>query len=390
MQKQYDYIIAGMGGSGLGLAWQLAHHPVLSKKKVLLIDKGPKNQNDRTWCFWEKGEGPFEDIVFKKWNEVNFRGNDFDGRLKMAPYQYKMIRGIDFYNQVLSFIQKFSNFEIRYELVQSFKDGPQSAAVITENNIYYADYVFSSVMPGNMDTAGYDYLLQHFKGYFLESKDPVFTPGVATFMDFKVEQDNEVRFFYVLPSDEHRALVEIAIFSEKIWDDSQYDQFLIDYINNSLQIEDLEIKEMEFGIIPMTDYPFENHQGKRLINIGTAGGQVQGSTGFAFKNMQLNAAEIVKALADGKYPIPAKTLLKQRYKLYDDILLGILKKRTLVGKDIFVNIFKNNPTHKVFDFLNRTSSLSTDLSIMAKLPQWPFIRSLGRVVFRSISRKFGI
>lgn len=390
MQKQYDYIIAGMGGSGLGLAWQMAHHPVLSKKKVLLLDKGPKNANDRTWCFWEQGEGPFEEIIFKKWPEIIFRGNDLDAKLNIAPYQYKMIRGIDFYNHVLSFIQKFSNFEIRYELAQSFKDGPQSAAVITESNIYQADYVFSSVMPGNMDTSGYDYLLQHFKGYFIESPDPVFTPGVATFMDFKVAQDGEVRFFYVLPSDEHRALVEIAIFSEKIWEDSMYDQFLIDYLNNSLQIPDWEIKETEFGIIPMTDYPFDHHQGKRLINIGTAGGQVQGSTGFAFKNMQMNAKEIVEALAKGNHPVVTKPLLQRRYKLYDDILLGILKKRTMVGKDIFVNIFKNNPTHKVFDFLNRSSSISTDLSIMMKLPQWPFIQSLGRVVGKSIFKKFGI
>jgi glycine/D-amino acid oxidase-like deaminating enzyme len=37
MQKQYDYIIAGMGGAGLGLAWQLSLHPDLNHKKVLLL-----------------------------------------------------------------------------------------------------------------------------------------------------------------------------------------------------------------------------------------------------------------------------------------------------------------------------------------------------------------
>jgi lycopene beta-cyclase len=390
MQKQYDYIIAGMGGSGLGLAWQLSHHPVLSKKKVLLLDKGPKNTNDRTWCFWEKGDGPFEDILFKSWSEIFFRSNDFDTRLNMAPYKYKMIRGLDFYNHVLSHLQQFSNFEVRYELVQSLKDSAQTAAVITENNIYHADYVFSSIMPGNMDTRSYDYLLQHFKGYFIRTEQPVFKPGVATFMDFQVEQGGEVRFFYVLPSDEKNALVEIAIFSEKIWEDATYDSFLHNYIEQSLRLSDWEIKETEFGIIPMTNYPFEQHQGKRLINLGTAGGQVQGSTGFAFKNMQLNANSIVNALAEGKHPLVAKSLMQKRYKLYDDILLGILKKRTLVGRDIFTNIFRKNPTDKVFDFLDRTSSFGTDLSIMLKLPQWPFIQSFGRVIGKSLSRKFGI
>lgn len=390
MQKQYDYIIAGMGGSGLGLAWQLSHHPVLSKKKVLLIDKGPKNQNDRTWCFWEKETGPFDAIVFKKWPEIFFRGNTFDAKLDMTPYQYKMIRGIDFYTYILSHLQQFSNFEIKYELVQSFKDSDQTAVVITENNIYHADYVFSSVMPGNMDTRSYDYLLQHFKGYFIQTEDRVFQPGIATFMDFRVEQDGEVRFFYVLPSDERNALVEIAIFSEKIWEDARYDKYLNEYIETTLSLKDWKVKETEFGIIPMTDYPFKKHQGKRLINLGTAGGQVQGSTGFAFKNMQENAIAIVDALARGKHPILPKSLMEKRYIWYDNILLGILKKRSLRGKDIFVNIFKNNPTDKVFDFLNRTSTISTDLSIMSKLPQWPFIRSLGRMIGKNLKRKLGI
>ena len=30
-------------------------------KKILLIDKEPKTKNDRTWCFWEKQDGFFED-----------------------------------------------------------------------------------------------------------------------------------------------------------------------------------------------------------------------------------------------------------------------------------------------------------------------------------------
>ena len=36
-------------------------------KKILLMDKEPKTKNDRTWCFWEKEAGFFEEIVYKKW-----------------------------------------------------------------------------------------------------------------------------------------------------------------------------------------------------------------------------------------------------------------------------------------------------------------------------------
>ncbi|MGJ8738286.1 MAG: lycopene cyclase family protein, partial [Zobellia laminariae] len=32
-------------------------------KSILLLDKDAKIANDRTWCFWEKGEGEFKSIV---------------------------------------------------------------------------------------------------------------------------------------------------------------------------------------------------------------------------------------------------------------------------------------------------------------------------------------
>ena len=51
--KKYDYIIAGAGLAGLMLALEMSKSS-LKNKKVLLVDKDPKNTNDRTWCFWAK------------------------------------------------------------------------------------------------------------------------------------------------------------------------------------------------------------------------------------------------------------------------------------------------------------------------------------------------
>ena len=90
--KKYDYILAGGGMSGLSLAYYLTQSK-LRDKSVLIIDKEAKNQNDRTWCFWERGEGPFEPILFRKWNTVDFYGTTVSGPLDMGDYQYKMLRG---------------------------------------------------------------------------------------------------------------------------------------------------------------------------------------------------------------------------------------------------------------------------------------------------------
>jgi hypothetical protein len=46
---------------------------------------------------------------------------------------------------------------------------------------------------------------------------PVFDPGVATFMDFRVPQEGGTCFVYVLPTDPRRALVEYTVFSPEVW-----------------------------------------------------------------------------------------------------------------------------------------------------------------------------
>ena len=81
-------------------------------KKILLIDKEIKNKNDRTWCFWETQPGFFEDIVYKKWDKISFLSEDFSDTMNISPYQYKMIRGIDFYNYCFDEIKKSPGIEI--------------------------------------------------------------------------------------------------------------------------------------------------------------------------------------------------------------------------------------------------------------------------------------
>ena len=75
--------------------------PIIEKdKKILIIDREEKTKNDRTWCFWEIGDNVFEEIIYRKWKTVNFKGKNFDKNLDIGNYNYKMLRGIDFYEFV--------------------------------------------------------------------------------------------------------------------------------------------------------------------------------------------------------------------------------------------------------------------------------------------------
>src|SRR6188768_2181526 len=117
MDKHYDYIIAGAGCAGLSLLYSMMQHAFFFNKKILVIDKAEKNNNDRTWCFWEQQHGLFEDIVYHRWPQIDFFSSRFSARFDLNPYTYKMIRGIDLYTTVLNKATGFSNIDVVYDEV---------------------------------------------------------------------------------------------------------------------------------------------------------------------------------------------------------------------------------------------------------------------------------
>lgn len=56
--SHYDFILAvilaGDGSAGLNLAHALLQSP-LRERSLLIVDQGPKDTNDRTWCSWLVG-----------------------------------------------------------------------------------------------------------------------------------------------------------------------------------------------------------------------------------------------------------------------------------------------------------------------------------------------
>ena len=90
--EKYDYIIAGCGCSGMSLLYRILRTSTLKSKKILVIDKTEKINNDRTWCYWERKNGVFDEIVYKKWKSLQFLSNNFTKKLNLNKYTYKMIR----------------------------------------------------------------------------------------------------------------------------------------------------------------------------------------------------------------------------------------------------------------------------------------------------------
>jgi lycopene beta-cyclase len=290
----YDYIITGSGCAGLSLLYRILKDPVLRTKKILVIDKTEKKTNDRTWCYWEKGKGLFEPIVTHEWKELEFLTSDLTKRFKLEHYSYKMIRGIDFYNLVLTYSKEFENVTFKYENVKQIQIENDCAFVETENAKYSAEYVFNSTNLFSPEINTQNSLLQHFEGWVIKTKKTSFNNEIGTLMDFRLDQEYGATFMYVLPTSAKEALVEYTLFSEKVLDKEQYKVALENYINDYLKIEEFEITHKEFGVIPMSLANFSRNPNseKRIINIGTAGGFTKASSGYTFQFIQKNTRDI--------------------------------------------------------------------------------------------------
>ncbi len=378
--KQYDYIITGAGCAGLSLLLRMIKSNLLSGSKILLIDRESKEHNDRTWCFWEEGEGFFEELVYKKWGQVVFHGKAFSKKYQTAPYQYKMIRGIDFYRYCFEKIAQQPNIDIWKGEITEQRGAGDDIEIVFDNKTYHFQNakLFTSIWDEHKtrkEQPNAIFLLQHFKGWLIETPDNRFNPDEAVLMDFRVDQRRGTTFGYVLPLDSRHALVEYTLFTENLLSSEEYDIELSNYLHQWIQLTEYSITAKEFGVIPMTTAKFPWYS-NGVYHIGTAGGQTKASSGYTFQFIQRQTDAIVKKLSGGdlqKEKAPFE--LPARYRFYDSILLRILSSHKLGGDEIFTRIFERNDITSIFRFLDNNSSITEDLSIVKSLPAGPFAKA---------------
>jgi len=243
------------------------------------------------------------------------------------------------------------------------------------------DLLFNSIPPElGKKQPGVVNLLQHFKGVVVESDQFNFDPNRATLMDFRVSQVEGTTFIYVLPLSKNRALVEYTLFTASLLTPEQYNQGIANYIKEFLGVSDYKIVEEEFGIIPMTTQRFHWYANGAL-NIGTAGGQTKGSSGYTFQFIQKRSTQLAALMQRNTDWSKLKSTLVQiqgdskRFHFYDRVLLNVLAANYYPGDQVFATLFEKNPAHRVFQFLDNETSLLQELQIISSLPTWSFLKA---------------
>jgi lycopene beta-cyclase len=372
-QIKYDYIIAGMGASGLSLAMRLAKSAV-EFSRILIIDKAQKNKNDRTWCFWTTETNDwYAPLIKNSWQNIAFNSTTYHNKFNIAPYTYVLIKGIDFYDYCLSFLQKDPRFEFITDNIVSIATLDNWAELKTLDTQYSAKLIFNSAFRTTSIKKHDINYVQHFKGWVIETNTDIFDETCPVFMDFNTQQFNDCRFFYVIPFSKNKALVEYTGFSKEPIPSEDYDKNLTRYIQEDLGISDYTVVESEYGEIPMMESLFINPFGAKVINIGTSGGNSKPSTGYTFYFIQKSTAKIIQQLEKKIAVTPIGQ--HSKFKLYDKVLLDVIDKQRLQADTIFTALFKKNKIQNLLRFLNEETSFIDDIKILNSVPKKAFITS---------------
>jgi lycopene beta-cyclase len=390
-----EVAIVGAGGAGSSLVVELdraARRAGRAVPSVALIDPVTRVGGDRTWCFWDAGRSDLDAAVTRSWTKVALV--DRAGRSRtcdLTPLRYVMISSVDFYALAEESARRLGAVRVTSS-ARTVIDGPDRARVETDAGTVHAGWVFDS-RPAPLRCPARTAWLQHFRGWTVRLDQSVLDPDRAVLMDFSAVQPGAFQrdagpglaFGYVLPTAPDRALVEYTVFSRGRLPDEAYDTALRSYLAARWPQVGVTVDAVEDGAIPMTDAVHLRRAGRRVFQLGTAGGATRGSTGYAFAAMQRQAQTVAGMLLSGVAtsgvatsgvttgtahdvePVPPPAY-PARHRWVDAVLLRALDRDLVNGPDLFVRLFRRNPPARVLRFLDGTTSVAEDLAVMASAP----------------------
>ncbi|MFG3689269.1 lycopene cyclase family protein [Micromonospora sp. NPDC047740] len=378
-----DLALVGGGGAASLVLAALDRHD-LTGLRVAVVDPVHKRGQDRTWAFWGTPGGDLDPLLTASWSRVDVVTPAGRRVLSLDPLRYAMLRSAPVYDRAAAAERRLGAVRIGAPAGTLHDDGHRVTVYDPAGRVLVrAGWVLDS-RPRPPERPGRTTWLQHFRGWWLAADRPTFDPDRAVLMDFRTPQPvRGVSFGYVLPVDDRYALVEYTEFAPAQLTDAGYDAALRGYAAQlGLDLTALRVREVENGIIPMTDGPFLPRPSPRVVRLGTAGGATRPSTGFTFAAMLRQADQIARALAAGQAPVPAPAY-PRRHRWLDAVALRALDRGHVGGVEFFARLFDRNPPERVLRFLDGGTSPAEELAVMRSSPLLPMT---GAVVGDAVDR----
>lgn len=377
----YDVVVLGGGLAGLSLAVRLCG---LDGCRVLVIEPRAAYRRDRTWSYWRLLDHPFGDAVAHRWDswETSERAQDGTCRTiaaRSARYPYETIPADRLYATARERIARSPNVTLRLGCrALGVEEGFDRVRVETSDGEVGAALVFDSRPPPPCDGD----LVQRFLGQEVVVDRPVFDPGRLTLMDFAVAQlPGAVRFLYVLPTSPHAALVEDTWLAPAAMPLPDHRAALRTYLADRFGAAVTSVTFEEEGAIPMSPGLQAPASAGRVIPIGTPGGAVKPSSGYAFLGIQRTADAIAADLAAGRRPAPFQPR-GAAWKWMDAVLLSALQRSPEIAPHLFTSLFARCQSDALIRFLNDVGTPADALRVIAAMPKRPMIAAALRPLAR--------
>ncbi|MGK5740473.1 lycopene cyclase family protein [Micromonospora sp. URMC 103] len=368
-----DLALVGGGGAATLVLTALDRHGIRGLR-VAVVDPVRRRGQDRTWAFWDQPGGDLDPLLSASWRQAEVVTPAARRVLDLAPLRYAMLRSGPLYERAAEAERRLGVTRVLAPVDRVDDDG-ERVLVRTAGGgpTVRAGWVLDS-RPRPPARPGRTHWLQHFRGWWLAAETPVFDPGRAVLMDFRTPQPARgVSFGYLLPVSDRYALVEYTEFSPTLLTGAGYDAALSAYRDLlGLDCARLTVREVENGVIPMTDGPFVTRPSPRVVRLGTAGGATRPSTGFTFSAMRRQAEQIASALAAGRPPVPAPAY-PRRHRWMDAVALRALDRGRVGGPEFFDRLFDRNPAERVLRFLDGTTTAAEDLAVMRSTRPLPMV-----------------
>ena len=374
-----DVVIAGAGLSGLSLAVALLDAGLPDGARLVLVDpRETLSGADRTWCFFDLVPHAFDSAITHRWSRWRVRNGGHQVTRSAPGIAYCRIPGERFYDVAL---ERLAAAGPRVEIiggvtVEDLHSRGAHVDVHTGAGVLRARLAMDSrppaltrpVVGGHQDGKDVE-LLQHFRGRVVRSTEPVFEADTATLMDFDVTQVHGIHFVYVLPLDAHTALVESTFFTARLLPEAVYETAIDSWLARHHPGVTFQTVSQESGVIPMTTKPFDAWPSPRVVRIGTAGGHVKPSSGYAFLAVQRFVGEfaprVVAALRSGAVAEPPAAR-GPRTTALDTIFLSYLRSCPERAPGTFYRLFERVPAGVLARFLSDSGTLADDLTVMAR------------------------
>ena len=361
--------IIGGGCAALSLARLIGKLP--NYKFNLFVGDKNKINKDHFWGFWKvKFNEEAYDNANHVWSKWSINTDDSRHILTSIKHPYCVIKR-----------QKWLNLcrnQLKSEKLTIFENDvlEKDDHLFIKNRKIRGDLVFDSrppKLPSNV-------LLQHFEGFVVTSNKDVFDEKLVTLMDFRCDQSKGMHFIYLLPFSKRKALVESTLFSTTVENKLFYSNEISKYLKKYFNLIKFSKSDYEKGIIPMH---YISNETKERYNIGTRGGAVRPSSGYAFTFIQKQAFQIISQIKNRK---KINTKVHNNLDLFlDKIFINVINEYPLLAPKIFSGLARILNGDEMAKFMSGNTSLLTTCKIIVSMPKIPFVKSFFYVVYRKWS-----